>query len=75
MAEIISFNKTLQEQQDEENGVFAVREDDGSLKDIAQWDGDDWQALFEGVFIPMSREMRCSVYDLIADFMQTVLGD
>jgi len=74
MAEIISINKARMEVQDDEDGVYAAREDDGELKDIRDWDADDWQGLFEQVLFPIARESNRSIYDLIADFMHTILS-
>ena len=73
MAEIISFNKAVNEQRDRENGVFSIREEDGDLKDITEWTGEDWRALIEGVFTPMSEIAGCSAYDLLADFIGMIL--
>ena len=75
MGEIISFSRAAAEQKDEEDGVYAVREDDGGLKDIADWDATDWQGLFEEVFFPIVRDTGVSIYELIADFMGRLLAD
>lgn len=75
MAEIISFSRAANEQRDRENGVFSVREEDGQLKDITDWSGEDWKALFEEVFVPMSETTGCTAFDLLADFIRALLDD
>ena len=74
MAEIIDFNKAVMERRDEEEGVFAARREDGELKDITDWDADDWQGLFEEVLIPVAMDNGVSIYELIAQFMRSVLS-
>ena len=73
MAEIISFTKAKLEKQDDDEGVFTVREDDGEMKDIIDWGAEDWQNLFETVFFPVAKEYNVSIYEIIADFMHTIL--
>jgi len=65
MAEIINFSKAVNERRD--------REEERDLKDVTEFTGEDWRALFEDVFTPMSELTGCSVYDLIADFIKMLL--
>ena len=74
MAEIISFDKIRNEQEDKENGFFAIRQEDGALKDVTLWDGGDWQTLVDGVFGAMETQTGVSRWDILADFMRSVLN-
>ena len=74
MAEIISINKIRNEKEDEENNVFAIRHDDGELKDMTEWTGDDWKTLIDGAFAMMEAQTGIDRWDIFADFIADVLG-
>ena len=73
MGKVISFNKAVKEREDEENRVFAPRKDEGELKDILDWEGQDWEALFEAVFVPIAHQKNISPFDLLAEFIHAIL--
>ena len=70
MGEIISIAQV----KDEQEGVFAIRGEDGELKDVLDYTGDDWANLIEGCFANIAKEFQCSKYDILADFMHQILG-
>ena len=75
MAEIISLAKVIQEQEDRDNGVFAIREDDGELKNLEDWSGEEWEELVDGVFANMANRYGVTKWDIFADFMCSVLQE
>lgn len=74
MAEIINLNKINQQKKDEDNGIFAIRKDDGDLKNLEDWNGEEWESLFQ-VFEAMAERMDISPWDIFADFMRSVLEE
>lgn len=70
MADIINFK----EARDEKEEVFAIREDDGELKPMEEWDGQDWQELFEGPMTFMAQKANTSPWVMFAMFMSSILN-
>ena len=73
MSNIINFNQAVKEKQDQESGVFAVRDDEGELKDMTEWTGSDWEVLVEDCFATLSASTGIPKWDIFADFMRNVL--
>ena len=71
MADIISFNEV----KDREDGVFAIREDDGELKPMEEWEGSDWKTFFEGPMASIGKMIGCSPWDVFAEFMAGILNE
>ena len=70
MAAIININQI----RDEEEGVFCIRDEDGDMKNLQDWNAEDWEQLIDGAFVMMAKEYGCSKYDLLADFMHQVIS-
>lgn len=71
MAEIINFK----EARDEQEEVFAIRQDDGELKPMEEWSGEDWKNLFEGPMTIMAQQANSTPWDMFAMFMSSVLNE
>ena len=71
MAEIINFR----EAKDRQEEVFAIRQDDGNLKPMEEWDGEDWKALFEGPITFMAETANMTPWDMFAQFMSSILSE
>jgi len=70
MDNIISFEQI----KDEQDGIFSIRNENGELKDIMDWEGQDWEYVIEDAFAFMAHEYGCSKYDILADFIHQILS-
>ena len=71
MAEIIGINQI----RDEKENVFAIRQEDGELKPLEEWDGVDWEELVEGPFVMMANSFGVSKWDVFAQFISQILTE
>ena len=71
MADIINFR----EAKDKEEEIFAIRQEDGDLKPMEEWEGKDWEALFEGPMTVMANAAGVSPWDMFAEFMSGILSE
>ena len=71
MADIINFK----EARDKEEGVFAIREDDGELKPMEQWTGEDWETFFTGPMTAIAQQIHVSPWEVFAEFMTGILDE
>lgn len=40
---------------------------------VDQWDGSAWKAVFDNAFVPMSKEIGCTPWDCLANFVRGLL--
>lgn len=59
MAKILEFNSKTESEEE--------------MLSVDQWSGGDWEAVFEQAFVPMSKEMNCSPWDCLANFVRGLL--
>ncbi len=72
MADIIDFNTA--KEATGENEEFAIRQDDGDLKPMEEWNGGDWEALVEVAMADIGEAMGVNKWDAFASFMHTILS-
>ena len=67
MAEIIQFN-----QESDDLTAFKIEDDNGELKPMEEWTGDDWERLIEEAMTSIGTQMGISKWDAFAQFMKTL---
>lgn len=60
MAKILEFNEKEAEMTDE-------------MLAVDQWDGSAWKEVFDKAFVPMSKEIGCTPWDCLANFVRGLL--
>ena len=71
MAEIIDFSKAKREESD----TFAIEDDNGDLKPIELWTGDDWKTLIEVAMVQIGDATGQTKWDAFAGFMHALFNE
>ena len=67
---IINFGEAKEEME-----TFKIANDDGDLKPMEEWSGEDWERLVEEAMESIGTQMGVSKWDAFAQFMSTILRE